>query len=123
MSQQRPRVHNPYAGGPPQPGIVQSPLATHTQQRAPAPRYGGLLGGGIAAIVFGSLVLLIGGGALLLIAFMFLLGGGGNVDAFREETFGMSLFGWITSFTGFAILATGIVLLVVRARKRKRASA
>lgn len=88
---------------------------------AAAPRHGGLLGGGIALLIVGGILVLIGGALLIFIGGIFLLGGGGNVDAFTEQTGGVTTTGTIIAIAGALMIVGGIVMLVVRSMKRKRA--
>lgn len=104
---------------------VGNPLATggilNYESQQVVPKHGGLLGWGIALVVLGALNLLL---ALLIFAMpmgLFILGGGGNTDAFGELTARFALFALVALVPGILMLVSGIVMLVVRRRKRRAA--
>ena len=100
---------------------VQNPLGQPGQAPvALAKKHGALLGWGIASLVGGVVVGGIGFVLLIFVVFIFVVGGGGNVDAFNEEFSGVNTAGWIGTGIGLVLVVLGIVLLVVRALKRKR---
>ncbi|WP_029088982.1 hypothetical protein [Brevibacterium album] len=87
---------------------------THVPQKPPSLVFG------VVCLVAGALILAAGLLVLVTPMLLFLMGGGGNVEAFEEFARPVYTTGALISLPGLAVLAAGVVLVVIRRRARRR---